>query len=142
MEYAIKVRTDDAMDEVEQRLREELKEEGFGVLTEIDVKATLAEKLGKETREHKILGACNPELADRGLSAEPDLGVLLPCNVTLYAEGDDTIVSAMKPTSALEIVDNPSVEKIGADAEQRIHRAVTRACPDAESLNTEPIEGA
>lgn len=141
MEYAIKVRTNDAMDDVEERLREELSEEGFGVLTEIDVKATLAEKLGKDTREHKILGACNPQLADQGLSAEPDLGVLLPCNVTLYADGDATIVSAMKPTTALEMISNPTVEKIAREAERSIYEAITRAVPDADLLNEEAIEG-
>lgn len=141
MEYAIKVRTDEGLEDVEERVRDELSEEGFGVLTEIDVQATLREKLGKDTRKHRILGACNPALADQGLQAEPDLGVMLPCNVTLYAEDGSTIVSAMKPTAALEVVDNPEVDKIARDAEGRVYRAVTRACPDGEVLNEDPIEG-
>lgn len=140
MEYAIKLRTPDPMDEVEQRIRDELSEEGFGVLTEIDVQATLKEKLDVDRRAHRILGACNPALADQGLSAEPDLGVMLPCNVTLYEEEGSTIVSAMKPTTALEIVDNPEIDKIARDAEARVHRAMKAACPEGEILNEEPIE--
>lgn len=143
MEYALKIRTSEPMDEVEERVREELSEEGFGVLTEIDVQATLKEKLGVDRRKHRILGACNPPLADQGLSAEPDLGVLLPCNVTLYEEEDgQTVISAMKPTAALEIVDNPEIDKIARDAEARVWRAITRAAPDGEQLNEAPIEGA
>lgn len=142
MEYAIKLATDESIEDVEERVREELGEEGFGVLTEIDVQATLKEKLGKDTRKHRILGACNPQLADQGLQAEPDLGVLLPCNVTLYEEDGRTIVSAMKPTAALEVVDNPAVDKIANDAETRVYRALTRACPEGQLLNRESIEGA
>lgn len=137
----MKIRTGDTMDAVEGRLRDELADEGFGILTEIDVQATLAEKLGKDTRPHRILGACNPELADQGLSAEPDLGVLLPCNVTLYADDGDTVVSAMKPTAALQMIDDPTVEKIARDAEARVWSALQRAVPDGTPLNEEPIEG-
>lgn len=138
----MKVATDEEMSDVEPRIRDELAEEGFGILTEIDVQATLKEKLGKDTRPHRILGACNPELADQGLSHESDLGVLLPCNVTLYEENDRTIVSAMKPTRALEIVGNPAIEELAKDAEGRVFRAIERACPDAERLSEEPIAGA
>ncbi len=141
MEYAMKMRTQDAISDVEERVREELAEEGFGVLTEIDVQATLKQKLGVDREEHRILGACNPALADQGLAAEPDLGVLLPCNVTLYA-GDDggTIVSAMKPTAALELVGNPEVEKIARDAEARVWRAIQRALPKGTPLNDDPVQ--
>lgn len=134
LEYAMKLATEDAIDDVEARVRDELADEGFGVLTEIDVQATLKEKLGKDTRDHRILGACNPELADRGLSAEPDLGVMLPCNVTLYEDDGRTIVSAMKPTGALEIVDNPAIDELAEDAEARVSRALDRACPDGTEL--------
>lgn len=137
----MKVATEDAMDAVERRLREELAEEGFGVLTEIDVQATLKQKLGEDTRPHRILGACNPELAHEALGLERDLGVLLPCNVTLYEQGERTIVSAMKPTSALQIVDNPKISKLAEDAESRVYRAIERACPDGQRLSEEPIAG-
>lgn len=139
----MKTRTDEAMDAVEQRLRDELAEEGFGVLTEIDVRATLKEKLGVDRAEHRILGACNPELADEGLAAEPDLGVMLPCNVTLYAdEAGRTVVSAMKPTAALSLIDDPTVEKLAKDAEGRVWSAIERAVPDGTPLNEEPIRTA
>ncbi len=139
MAYAMKIRTDDTMDAVEERLRDALSDEGFGVLTEIDVQATLKEKIGVERRPHRILGACNPPLADQGLSAEPDLGVLLPCNVTLYEDADGgTIVSAMKPTTALEMVANPEVDKIAEDAEGRVWRAMRAAVPDGEVLDGAP----
>lgn len=126
------VRTDDELADVEERVREELSEEGFGVLTEIDVQATLKEKLGKDTRDYRILGACNPELADRGLSAEPNLGVLLPCNVTLYEEEGRTVVAAMKPTGALDVIGNPAIDELAEDAEARVSRALKRAVPDGD----------
>lgn len=131
----MKMVSEEPMDAVEERLREALSDEGFGVLTEIDVQATLAKKLGVERSPYRILGACNPALADEGLQAEPDLGVLLPCNVTLYeGEGGSTVVSAMRPTAMLELVENPEVEGIANDAEERVWRAMEHALPKAEAL--------
>lgn len=92
-----------------ERVRAELKTEGFGVLCEIAVQATLREKLGVEREPHLILGACNPPLAHQVLEVEPDLGVLLPCNVVIYQRGGETQISAIDPERLLSIVDNQAL---------------------------------
>ncbi|MHB8624765.1 MAG: DUF302 domain-containing protein [Aggregatilineales bacterium] len=103
-----------------------LKVEGFGVLTEIDVKDTLKEKLDVDFRPYKILGACNPPLAYRALTAAPEVGLLLPCNVTVaYVESTVTEVSLVNPLSMLGIVARPELEPIAAEARQRLDRVVT-----------------
>jgi uncharacterized protein (DUF302 family) len=88
-------------DEVLGKLPDALKSEGFGILTQIDVRETLREKLGVEFRRYKILGACNPPLAHRALEAELGVGVMLPCNVIVYEEGDHTVVTAVDPMQTL-----------------------------------------
>ncbi len=110
------------------RVRTELKAEEFGVLCEIDVQATLREKLGVEGEPYLILGACNPPLAHQALQAEPDLGVLLPCNVVVYEEGGQTHVSAIDPERMLSIVDNDELRPVAADVKQRLSAVVERAC--------------
>lgn len=114
--------------EAVERTRTALKEEGFGVLTEIDVQRTIKEKLGKDFRPYVILGACNPSLAHRALQAELAIGLLLPCNVVVYDNGDGTsTVEAMNPEAALGIVgDNPGVFQVAREATQRLQRAVDR----------------
>jgi uncharacterized protein (DUF302 family) len=135
MEYAMKRTTDEPMDEVEKRVREALAEEGFGILTEIDVQATLKTKIDVDRPAYKILGACNPTFANQALEAAPDLGVLLPCNVCLYEDNGTTVVSAMKPTAALGLVDNPTVSEIGHEVEKRVWRALERAVPKAVTVS-------
>jgi uncharacterized protein (DUF302 family) len=105
------------------RVREALAREGFGVLTEIDVQATLKKKLGVERKPYVILGACNPSLAHKALEAEPAIGVLLPCNVDVF-EGDDggTYVQAVRPQALFRIVENPSVKPIADDVDARLQR--------------------
>ena len=100
-----------------ERAREELAKEGFGVLTEIDVKATMKKKLDVDFRPYIILGACNPPLAHQALSAEPDIGLLLPCNVIVYATDDPgtSLVAVIDPVTQLEITGN---QQIGPVAEQ------------------------
>ena len=110
------------------RARAELKTEGFGVLCEIDVQATLREKLGVEGEPYLILGACNPPLAHQALQAEPDLGVLLPCNVVVYEEGGQTHISAIDPERMLSIVDNDQLRPVAADVKRRLSAVVERAC--------------
>jgi len=101
-----------------------LKAEGFGVLTEIDVQATMKAKLGVERTPYVILGACNPSLAHRAIEVDPAVGALLPCNVVLREDGLDTIVEAMDPMAALGIVDSPEIRPIAEEAKARLERAV------------------
>jgi uncharacterized protein (DUF302 family) len=110
-----------------ERVRAELKNEGFGVLCEIDVEATLKEKFGVEGDPYLILGACNPPLAHRALAAEPDLGVLLPCNVVVYEREGQTTVSAVDAERMLSIVSNEALAPIAAEVRQRLARVVDRA---------------
>ena len=108
------------------RVRETLGEEGFGVLTEIDVQATLREKIGKEIAPYLILGACNPPYAHRALELETELGTLLPCNVVVYEQDGVTHVSAVDPVAMLSIVDNPVLAPVAAEIRGKVERAVTR----------------
>jgi uncharacterized protein (DUF302 family) len=110
-----------------ERVRAELHAEGFGVLCEIDVQATLKEKLGVDCEPYLILGACNPPLAHRALEAEPNLGVLLPCNVVVYERGGETTVSAVDAERMLSIVGNDELMPIAADVRQRLAAVVERA---------------
>ena len=110
--------------EAVERVRAELEEEGFGVLCEIDVQATLKDKLGVEREPYLILGACNPPYAHRALQAEPDLGALLPCNVVVYEQGGTTHVSAVDPVAMLGIVGNPELDPIAQEIRVRVERAV------------------
>lgn len=130
--YAITVRTDDDLDEVEERVRQALADQGFGILTEIDVQATLKKKLDVTRPPMRILGACNPSLAQRALDAEPEVSVLLPCNVTVYEEDGQTVVSAMKPTAALDLVRNPKVSRVAQEAERLLRAALEEALPGAQ----------
>ncbi len=122
--YAITRDLDASFDDVVERVEGALRAEGFGVLTRIDVQETLREKLGAEVEPYLILGACNPQLAHRGLGVEPDLGVLLPCNVVVRASGDATRVAAMEPLAAMALAGNPALEPIAAEARERLERAV------------------
>ncbi|HQF52617.1 MAG TPA: DUF302 domain-containing protein [Thermoleophilia bacterium] len=103
---------------------EALKTEGFGVVTEIDVRETMREKLGVDVTPHTILGACNPELAHAALQVEPDLGVLLPCNVVVYATPRGTRVTAVNAGAMLGMVGNPALERIAAEVGRRLDRVL------------------
>ncbi len=106
------------------RCREALSAEGFGVLTEIDVQATLKKKLGVDLPPYLILGACHPPSAHRALSAAPEVGVLLPCNVTVSVEDGRTVVRAMNPRSALGILDSPAVAEVAAEVAAALERVL------------------
>ncbi|MDQ2828876.1 MAG: DUF302 domain-containing protein [Chloroflexota bacterium] len=109
-----------------EKTRAALAEQGFGVLTEIDVKKTMKEKLGADFRPYVILGACNPALAHQALEADLGVGLLLPCNVIVYDNGDDTsTVEALDPEAALGIVgDNPAIATVAREARARLRRVV------------------
>jgi uncharacterized protein (DUF302 family) len=110
-----------------ERATAALKDEGFGVLTTIDVQQTLKQKLDRTFRKYVILGACNPPLADRALHAELEVGLLLPCNVVVYeSRPGHSVVSALAPLAALGIVgDNPALHDVAAEADARLRRALT-----------------
>ncbi len=109
-----------------------LKEEGFGVLTEIDVKATLKTKLDIDFKRYLILGACNPNLAHKALSGEPLLGVLLPCNViVMERDGGGSTVAAFKATAGFSLVDNPDVAPIAEEVEGRLTRVLDRLAAES-----------
>jgi uncharacterized protein (DUF302 family) len=124
--YALSEKTTLPFDQAVEGVREELKAEGFGVLCEIDVQATLKEKLGVEGKPYTILGACNPPLAHQALEAEPDLGVLLPCNVIVYRRDGDTHISAIDAERMLSIVGNEQLAPIAADVKRRLGQVVAR----------------
>jgi uncharacterized protein (DUF302 family) len=110
-----------------ERVRAELKEEGFGVLCEIDVQATLGEKLGAETEPYVILGACNPSLAHQALTAEAELGALLPCNVVVYERDGATHIAAVDADRMLSIVGNDELQPIAAQVREKLAAVVERA---------------
>lgn len=125
--YAHKVALDIPYEEAVKRATEKLKEQGFGVLTEIDIKEKLKEKIGADFRRYIILGACNPPLAHKALGAELDVGILLPCNVIVYeTEPGHSVVAAMAPKAAMAVVgDNPDLESVAKDADEKIRKAMT-----------------
>jgi uncharacterized protein (DUF302 family) len=124
--YGIGTTVDLPYERAVQRTREELAKEGFGVLTEIDVAATLKQKLGVTFRPYVILGACNPPLAHRALTAERDIGLLLPCNVVVYAADEParSVVAAMDPIAALELTGNEQVRAVAQEVRHRLERVL------------------
>jgi uncharacterized protein (DUF302 family) len=106
------------------RVTEALAKEGFGVLTEIDVAATLKKKLGKDMPPYKILGACNPAFAHRALEVEPQIGALLPCNVVVREEKGETRIDIMDPQAVLQLVERPEIEGIATEVRQRLERVI------------------
>lgn len=111
-------------DRAVERVTEELKKEGFGVLTTIDVQETLKKKLGVAFTKYVILGACNPPFAYQALQAEEEIGLLLPCNVIVYERGGETVVAAFDPMVMSVVLDNPSMEPIAREIRERLERVM------------------
>jgi uncharacterized protein (DUF302 family) len=121
-------------DDVVETTIDALKDEGFGVLCDIDVQATLEEKLGEEFRQYRILGACNPTLAHEGLNEEIELGALLPCNVIVYETDDgDVIASAVDPQQLVGMADNEALDSITTEVHDRFERVLASIAEDLES---------
>ncbi|MFB6106837.1 MAG: DUF302 domain-containing protein [Halobacteriaceae archaeon] len=124
--YTIRYHVDGAFDETVAAVEEALANEGFGVLCDIDVQATLREKLDEEFRQYRILGACNPPLAHRAMSAELELGALLPCNVVVYADDDGGVgVSAVDPSVLLGVVENEDLDPVADEVRERMTAALS-----------------
>lgn len=114
-----------SFDEAIQHITDELKKEGFGVLTEIDVKATLKKKLDVDFRNYRILGACNPPLAYQALQAEPQIGLMLPCNVVVQEEDSGrTIVSAIDPLASMQAVENESLGEVADQVKAKLQKVI------------------
>ena len=120
-----------SFDEARSRIVDALKKEGFGVLTEIDVKSTLKAKLDRDFRRYVILGACNPQLAHRALEAELGIGLLLPCNVCVWEEEGGRVVSAARPEAMFELVNRQDVQPVAQEASQRLRRALEQIASTA-----------
>ena len=125
MSYYFNRQVEDNFDEVERRAREALKKEGFGVLTEIDVKETLKKKLDVEFRRYKILGACNPSFAYKALLAENKIGTMLPCNVIVQEMEDGGVeVSAIDPIASMQAIQNPNLGDVANEVRDKLQRVV------------------
>ncbi len=125
--YGLRVALPIAYDEAVERATEALKAEGFGVLTTIDVRQTIKQKLDKDFRRYVILGACNPPLAHKALLAEPDIGLLLPCNVIVYEVTDDeSVVAAADPEAMMQVTANDNLRTVAEDAKKRLKDALAK----------------
>ncbi|WP_335999351.1 DUF302 domain-containing protein [Halorientalis halophila] len=126
MEYTIQTSVTGEFDDVVDVTTAALEDEGFGVLCDIDIQATLEEKLDEEFRQYRILGACNPPLAHEGLTEEIELGALLPCNVVVYESDDsDIVVSAVDPGQLVGIADNDALDSIATEVTDRFERVLS-----------------
>lgn len=127
MSYYFNKVLETSFDQAEQKVVEELKKEGFGVLTEIDVKATFKKKLDKDFKPYKILGACNPHFAYKALNAEDKIGLMLPCNVIIQELGPNKIeVAAIDPIASMQSVGNHSLGDIASEVQGKLKRVIQR----------------
>ncbi|HZC99648.1 MAG TPA: DUF302 domain-containing protein [Actinomycetes bacterium] len=124
MDYGMTTRLRAPFAETVERVRAALKDQGFGVLTEIDVRATLHDKLGEEMEDYLILGACNPQLAHRALQVDRRIGLLLPCNVVVRADSDQTVVEALEPQVMVGVSGQSALEPVAEEATRRLAAAL------------------
>jgi len=120
MKYAYSKKINLSFDETIKKLREKLQEVGFGVLTEIDVKATMKKKLNIDYDNYLILGACNPPFAHKALQSEKEIGLLLPCNIIVYEDNGEVYVSTILPTVSMNMVENDNLEEIAKEIESKL----------------------
>lgn len=124
MELGIATRLNTTFDDAVAKAREALQDQGFGVLTEIDMQATLKTKIGVEMEQYVILGACNPQLAHRAVGVDRRIGLLLPCNVVVRTDGDGVVVEAMNPALMVEVTGEPELGAVAAEATTRLQAAI------------------
>ena len=124
MDYGITIRIPAPFAEAVSRVRDALKAQGFGVLTEIDMRATLRDKLGQDMEDYLILGACNPSLAHRALGIDASIGLLLPCNVVVRADAGQTLVEALDPHTMVTITGQPALQPVADEAAARLRTAL------------------
>jgi len=125
MSYTITTTIEAQFDDVVAAVNTALQDEGFGILSDIDVQTTLNQKLDVDVDRYRILGACNPSLAHDGLAEDPELGALLPCNVIVYeTDGGDVVVSAVDPEQLVGIAENPDLDEIASDVHDRFERVI------------------
>ena len=124
MQYGFSKITGYGFEQAIEKVTEELKKEGFGVLTSIDVKETLKKKINVDFKKYTILGACNPPLAYQALQAEEELGLLLPCNVIVYEKNDKTIVSVFDPNIMAHLIDNPKMKPVAEEVKSKLKRVL------------------
>jgi len=124
MEYGFSKTVDIPFEQAIEKVTDELKKEGFGVLTTIDVKETLKKKIDVDFKKYTILGACNPTIAHKALQEEEELGLLLPCNIIVYEKGDKTIVSVFDPLVMTKIVSNEKINFVAAEVKEKLQRVL------------------
>lgn len=124
MDFTQRIETDLSYEEAIERVTATLKDQGFGVLTRIDMRQTLQDKIGVDTPPQMILGACNPELAHRATSADPRIAALLPCNVVVRTEGERTVIEALSPALMADVTENDELRPVAHEAAERIQAAL------------------
>jgi len=124
MAYGFTTNLEGSFSDIIEKTKHALVQEGFGVLTEIDVKATMKKKLDVDIEQYVILGACNPPFAYKALQAEPEIGLLLPCNVIVYEKKGQVIVSAINPAVAMSMVENDSVATVATEVGEKLHAVI------------------
>lgn len=124
MQYGFSKNTNYEFDDTIQKVTEELKKEGFGVLTTIDVKDTLKKKIDVDFKKYTILGACNPKLAHQALGVEEELGLLLPCNVIVYEKDGKSVVSIFNPIVMTNVIDNPQMKPVADEVKGKLKRVL------------------
>lgn len=124
MQYGFNKTTDYTFEQAIEKVTEELKKEGFGVLTTIDVKETLKKKIDVDFKKYTILGACNPKLAHSALQVEEELGLLLPCNVIVYENKNKTVVSVFDPNIMAHVIDNPEMKAVAQEVKNKLQKVL------------------